>query len=428
MPVELNATESRPYSRTSDHLMPQIKAFLVDCITPAAKHGGVALRVSLEDLECAAQSLRSTMGETQTEVREDRTVRQPERRAHCAEQIVRPISESVTVRGLVRYVSHNFNNILMGIWGNLYLIRLSLEDDHPLQPRIAQTEHLIQDGSFFIHLILGYLAERRTLAKRLRLIQMVSEMAIYVPDADTRKELLRQLQTNAALRRPQLVAENTSKIMDQLLHDIEALCNDMAFLDGPAAHLEEKVQKIEMLASRARELTQQLDFFAGREASGRTCFNLKNLLFFKCRKIKKDHPDLLVSCSPGEDAPACANRRQIAWMLNEVVDTACRTAMNDGSPQVVTCAVGMQSSADRQTPDVRRFEIRIERSRRISGAPQRVHQFRDGLTAIGANINRSAVERILKAHGGGYHRCSEDGRQFHHIIIPELSPKAVSEA
>ena len=64
----------------------------------------------------------------------------------------------------------------MGIWGNASLIRMQLNPEDERFPRVVQMERLIQSGGFLIHMVLGYLGERRTVAKRIRLNQLISEI------------------------------------------------------------------------------------------------------------------------------------------------------------------------------------------------------------------------------------------------------------
>jgi hypothetical protein len=92
-------------------------------------------------------------------------------------QIPEPASSTsgghhAAVRLLIRGISNQFNNLLMGIWGCATLIRMQLTDDNPLFAGMVQMERLIQSGAFLTHMVLGYLGERRNIAKRIRLNQL----------------------------------------------------------------------------------------------------------------------------------------------------------------------------------------------------------------------------------------------------------------
>jgi CheY-like chemotaxis protein len=53
-------------------------------------------------------------------------------------------------------ISHNFNNLLMGIQGNVSLVRRGLDQLDPNQARLATIEDLVQDGSRLTRQLLGY--------------------------------------------------------------------------------------------------------------------------------------------------------------------------------------------------------------------------------------------------------------------------------
>jgi hypothetical protein len=286
MPADINAIS--PHAAT-DYIIPQMTAFFVDCFTADSKRRAYSSTSALifPRIVRAPISAPDTTGiggspdvKSEAKAIGGRTAKGPENR--------------VTIRTLVQFISHHFNNILMGIWGNVSLVRQALEPHHPTQGLIGQTENLIQDGAFFIHLILGYLAERRVSAKRLRLNQLVNKISLYVPDVAVQKELVRQLQVNAELRRPRSVAGSTARILDYLMHGIESLCREIdgGVTDHPK--VKERIAKIDDLAIRGRRMTTLLHHYAGRMAPKRRCFNLQHLIERQCHRISNIHPNIII--------------------------------------------------------------------------------------------------------------------------------------
>jgi hypothetical protein len=87
-----------------------------------------------------------------------------------------PDSTGETTRTFILGLSDAFNNLLMGIWGNLSLIGLNMEKSHPLSQRVSEMELMIHNGSALINAVFGYLGERRLVAKNIRLNQLIQEI------------------------------------------------------------------------------------------------------------------------------------------------------------------------------------------------------------------------------------------------------------
>ena len=73
-------------------------------------------------------------------------------------------------------ISNCFNNLFMGIWGYISLIKLSMETPCAVRSQVAQMERMIQNGAVLVHIIFGYLAESHTAARHLRLKQLLEEI------------------------------------------------------------------------------------------------------------------------------------------------------------------------------------------------------------------------------------------------------------
>jgi hypothetical protein len=325
MHADMKATSQRGELHPTDNIIPQMTAFFIDCFTvgnkrrAAADAPAVNFHQVVRSAVCSEAAVEAIKG-ADLQLRGKATPRGPAK-----------IDNQVTIRTLVQFISHNFNNILMGIWGNVSLMRMGLNHNHPVQACIAQTETLIQDGAFFIHLILGYLAERRVVAKRLRLNQLVDAITLHVPDAVVRKELVRQLQVNAALRRPRAIAGSTARILDHLMTGIEALCRDIDTGIDDYPKVKGRTSKINDLIAKGRAKILLLNYYAGQNVAKKRQINLRCLMERQLRRINADHPGVYgIQTQMSKDIILFADRSQIEWMLGEVLDVNCRMAGRQG--------------------------------------------------------------------------------------------------
>ncbi len=74
-------------------------------------------------------------------------------------------------------IAHNFNNLLMGIQGNISLMLLDMEKTHEFFPRLATIEKLVQNGSKLTSQLLGYAREGRYQIMPIDINQLVLEIS-----------------------------------------------------------------------------------------------------------------------------------------------------------------------------------------------------------------------------------------------------------
>jgi PAS domain S-box-containing protein len=84
-------------------------------------------------------------------------------------------------------IAHNFNNLLMGIQGNVSLVRREVEPDHPHQHRLGTIEDLVQGGSKLTAQLLGYARAGRYEVRPIDLNALLRQTASTF--ALTRKEI-----------------------------------------------------------------------------------------------------------------------------------------------------------------------------------------------------------------------------------------------
>ena len=83
-------------------------------------------------------------------------------------------------------ISHNFNNLLMGIQGNVSLVRRELAEQDPKQRRLATVEDLVQDGSRLTRQLLGYARAGRYEIRVVDVNRLVTRTTIPSPRREKR--------------------------------------------------------------------------------------------------------------------------------------------------------------------------------------------------------------------------------------------------
>ena len=74
-------------------------------------------------------------------------------------------------------IAHDFNNLLAVIKGNLSLMRLDFDDDHPIMARIQNIDQQVDSGAKLTSQFLGYARKGSYEVKPLDLIKVVNESA-----------------------------------------------------------------------------------------------------------------------------------------------------------------------------------------------------------------------------------------------------------
>ncbi|MBN2061187.1 MAG: response regulator [Deltaproteobacteria bacterium] len=85
-------------------------------------------------------------------------------------------------------IAHNFNNLLMGIQGNISILLLDIDTDHPHYKYLENIEKLVSNGTKLTSQLLGYAREGRYELKPIDLNHIVKEISETF--GDTRKEIL----------------------------------------------------------------------------------------------------------------------------------------------------------------------------------------------------------------------------------------------
>lgn len=222
-----------PWSDENRAILPIMTALFVDGLGPKrlSRSDGVNVLHKLQNRERVARIFRLSLPSSRSPARTDdgpavtqsSDARNDVATRKSATDDAR--DRQMAARALIRGISHHFNNLLMGIWGNATLIRLQLTAGDPLYERMMRMERLIQSSAYLIHMVLGYLGERRATAKRLLLNQLIMEMKQAVPgDADNYSDydFEARLKWASRVQRPGMIASSSARVLDFLFKAIHA--------------------------------------------------------------------------------------------------------------------------------------------------------------------------------------------------------------
>jgi len=127
-------------------------------------------------------------------------------------------------------IAHDFNNLLAVIKGNLSLMRLDFDDDHPIMARIENIDQQVDSGAKLTSQFLGYARKGSYEVKPLDLIKVVDESAQAFGRA--RKEITLELD----LPKAELIIEADRTQLEQVLFNLFVNAAD-AMPDGGMLNL-----------------------------------------------------------------------------------------------------------------------------------------------------------------------------------------------
>jgi PAS domain S-box-containing protein len=143
-------------------------------------------------------------------------------------------------------IAHDFNNLLAVIKGNLSLMRLDFDDDHPIMARIENIDQQVDSGAKLTSQFLGYARKGSYEIKPLDLIKVIKESAQAF--GRTRKEITLELDLPAG----GLIIEADRTQLEQVLFNLFVNAAD-AMPDGGRLNLKAvKISAKEMLEEEFR--------------------------------------------------------------------------------------------------------------------------------------------------------------------------------
>jgi len=122
-------------------------------------------------------------------------------------------------------IAHDFNNLLAVVKGNLALMRLDFDPEHPTMARIENIDQQVDSGAKLTSQLLGYARKGKFEVKPIDLVQVVQESAQAF--GRTRKEILQEIH----LPREALIIEADRTQLEQVLLNLFVNAAD-AMLNG----------------------------------------------------------------------------------------------------------------------------------------------------------------------------------------------------
>ncbi|MFZ1983545.1 MAG: ATP-binding protein [Desulfatitalea sp.] len=223
----------------------------------------------------------------------------------------------------------------MGIWGNTTLIRLRLKTDEPLYQRLEQMERLIQSGAFLIHMVLGYLGERRIQAKRVRLNQLMMEIKAEIPGATDGSDpwnFEARLKWASRVQRPRMIASSTAQVLEVLFQGIKSFCRDIASEKAGEKCIQKKMEAINTLVARGLEMTQQLRLYSGDFKPHLSRIRMVPLVQHLLTQLGDQNSQIKVNLEASNRLPVvCADRHQIERAVRQIIFNAVQARPMDGT-------------------------------------------------------------------------------------------------
>jgi two-component system, cell cycle sensor histidine kinase and response regulator CckA len=231
-------------------------------------------------------------------------------------------------------VSHLLNDLLMGIQGNISLIRLSLGPNHPSDPVLENTEELIHSGSFMINLLLGYLAERRFKTRQTRFRHLINETSGSPAHADVdsaRRRFERWINTASKYDGLAHISRNCARIFKGLILNLRRCLDGMCAEAESSAVVKARFKKIYELADSVNRMAEKLLRFAGSQAPDLQSVSISCLLNERLDAFRQRHGHIRLKKYVSRSMTAIqADSMLIAEALDQILQNAAESMPTGG--------------------------------------------------------------------------------------------------
>jgi signal transduction histidine kinase len=314
------------------------------------------------------------------------------------------------VRSFIGGLSHCYNNLLMGIWGNASLIGMTVENDHPLQSHLGQIEALIQDGSNLIHLLFGYIVERRMAAKKLRLKQLIQEIKSYNHISGNEIDfsiIETSIISLSKIRDRVQLAACISPVINQLLTLVQQKRSLMEPHCQGLLKAKMHLEKMDELLTRGFEMIQDLDFYAAAIKPRKKNINLKSIIRNYVDDIVVKRRNVIVTHDLSSSIPRIyVDPKQITHALKQLVDNAMDAVDENGDIHLQVNTLNSENPHERICAHTSNNYVVITVSDRGQGMAIQTQAKIFDPFFIGHNERRkmglglAAAAGIVKSHGG----------------------------
>lgn len=239
-----------------------------------------------------------------------------------------------TVRTFILGLSDAFNNLLMGIWGNLSLINLTIAPSNPVFEIVSRMELLIHDGATLINSVFGYLGERRAIAKNIRLNQLLQEINACIPIEGPRvkREILKTTRLSSSCPNyTTLISGSLARMLGQLMERIQMNYDQIKQYKASTKGLRKRLNILIRLINRAWDIIDQLNLYAGNRVFDPKRLNLRMLAKYEIGRFLKKYANIDVSIEMAKRLPAIlADRSALRHALNQLMENAAEAMEGHG--------------------------------------------------------------------------------------------------
>jgi signal transduction histidine kinase len=328
-------------------------------------------------------------------------------------------STGETIRTFILGLSDAFNNLVMGIWGNLSLISLTSDKSGTFFQRVSEMEYMIQTGSALINAVFSYLGERRMIAKNIRLNQLIQEINGVLPiDGDRiKKDILQAgLTAPTAQHGVATLASNLSSIIKQFVELLQHQYNMIRNTRNLARKVSARLGLVAQLLSRALEILMLLDRYAGVETLNIKKMSATAMIADLVRKFEPKLPQLNISLDLARRLPSIhADQSKLKFVLNQLMKNAANAMRGGGSLHIQAGALKSEPVQNRCVAHRWSDSIVITVSDTGHGMDFNTLMhvfdpfFSGRRSSSGMGMGLAASWGIIKAHGGYIHVRSQMG-------------------
>jgi two-component system, cell cycle sensor histidine kinase and response regulator CckA len=330
-------------------------------------------------------------------------------------------------------LSDAFNDLLMGIWGNLSLISLAGDKSNTFLHRVSEMEHMIQNGSSLINAVFGYLGERRIVAKNIRLNQLIQEINGILPLVGDRIKndiLHADLTTPASHHSIPMLAVNCSRMIKQLLERLQNQYRLILKEKNIDKDIVARLRIIKGLIARAWGIITLLDHYTGMTVLKFKKTSAKAMIGNLARKLETRFPQMEISVDLSQRLPRVhADWSMLQFVLIQLMENAVEAMSGQGRLHIEASSLGSEPARNRCVAHRWTDTIVITVSDNGPGmdVSTLLHVFdpffagRRSSSRLGMGL--AASWGIIKSHGGYIHVRSKLGQGSNFkIFLPIRCP------
>jgi signal transduction histidine kinase len=340
------------------------------------------------------------------------------------------------LRTFICGISNCFNNLFMGIWGYISLIKLSMETPCTVRSQVAQMERLIQNGAVLVHIIFGYLAENHTAARRLRLKQLLEEIneCIVSNDESLDLETIETCMMWASnLKSPTRIARSITRVFEQLFRWISEQQADVLANVSLDDSTQSRLQTIDTLVKRGEFLLQQIKCYTGDAPIKPRRMRIKPLINRVVDQAASLNDQIDIMAEMATPLPDIhADRSQLITVLQHLIYNAFNAMPDGGQLKISARLLKMEQPDDRFVAHPGKDYIVVTISDNGFGMSHSTQArifdpfYVGDRTSKRVGLGLAVSSGIVKSHGGFIHVRSREGQgstfKIYLPIVPQSKP------